>query len=74
MSIPSRLCIMCCVESLLSVLLNLKKSYRRNVSKWSSHGVESCLIFTMTDLSVGRHLVRLGFSEFGVCGTYGAYC
>jgi hypothetical protein len=35
----------------LSLLLNIKRSYRRKVSKGSSHGDEPGLIFAITDMS-----------------------
>jgi hypothetical protein len=51
MRIPSRASMNVCPLSLLSLLLNLKRSYRRKVSKGSSHGDESGLIFAVTDMS-----------------------
>jgi hypothetical protein len=35
----------------LSLLLNLKRSYRREVSKGSSHSDEPGLIFAISDMS-----------------------
>jgi hypothetical protein len=51
MRIPSRASMNLSPLSILSLLLNLKRSYRRNVSKGSSHGDEPGLIFTRTDMS-----------------------
>jgi hypothetical protein len=51
MRIPSRVSRSLSPLSLLSILLNLKRSYRRNVSKGSYHGDEPGLIFAMADMS-----------------------
>jgi hypothetical protein len=45
-----------CPLSLLSLLLNLKRSYRHKVSKGSSHGDEPGLIFAITDMSELRQV------------------
>jgi hypothetical protein len=51
MRIPSRASRNLSSLSLLSLLLNPKISYRRKVSKGSSHGDEHGLIFAITDMS-----------------------
>jgi hypothetical protein len=51
MRIPSRASRNLSPLSLLSLLLNLKRSYRRKVSNGSSHGDEPGLIFAITDMS-----------------------
>jgi hypothetical protein len=51
MRVPSRSSRNLSAMSLLSLLFNLKRSYRRKVSKGYYHGDEPGLIFAMTDIS-----------------------